>query len=110
MNSTQNGKATFPPGAGQYAIPPIQQAYGVFNSGVVRVFRNPDEAFLTDRVAAESMLQDLAVMEPLNSRMLATALLPWHVECDDKTDPEQARVARELTRIIAAIPELNKLF
>lgn len=98
----------FPPGFGGDAIPSIQQFVGLFNAGLARVFRNPDEAYITDRIAAESMLHDLAVVEPLNSRMLATALLPYHVEPEDHTDPVQQHVAKRITQVIEDIPEFRK--
>jgi phage gp29-like protein len=106
-----NGKPhiTFPPGRGSYSIPTIQQALGIYNVGLARLFRNPDEAYINDRTAAETMLNDLTIMEPLNSRIMATALLPWHIQPEDARQPEQVQVAKTIQGILEECPEFVKL-
>lgn len=92
-----------PPGGGTEAVPLIQQFQGLVSS-FSKIYRNPDQAYQDNRENARNMLNDPAVMQPLEFRQLTTAELNDYVEPEDSNDPEQADVARQLERIIHEIP------
>jgi phage gp29-like protein len=99
---------TLPPGGGSDVIPPVQQYVGIISSGK-RFFLNPDEAILTNPEDAYRMWFDMDIQDPLQSRILATAQLPWHIEPEDKKDPVQVERAKEVQRIMEDIPQFLKM-
>lgn len=88
---------------GQPVVPAVQQFLSIFNAST-KVFRNPDEAVRNSRENARAMRRDICIMEPLRSRQLASAALPWSLEPENARDPKQQEVCKNLTRIINDIP------
>lgn len=74
-----------------------------------RAYAWADEALRDSRVNAEKMRTDCAIMECLEARMRATALLNWHIVPEDENDPKQKALADDMTRIFRRIPQFTKL-
>src|SRR5207249_1168311 len=70
-----------------------------------KVFRNPDQGYQINREDCRRMRNSLVIMQPLKSRFMATAHLPWHIEPEDAHDEQQQQIARQLTRIVDDTPE-----
>ncbi|MFO0940089.1 MAG: DUF935 family protein [Pirellulales bacterium] len=66
-----------------------------------KAYLSIDEATNDSITNAERMRKDCGIMEPLEARQRATALLNWHVEPEDSTSADQKILAQELTKIIA---------
>ena len=69
-------------------------------STVAHVYRNPDEAVLRSGGQSWKMRRDPSIMECLEARQRATALLGWHLEVEDEKDPQQKRLKDEMTKIV----------
>jgi len=96
-----------PPGGGTIIVPAAQQYAGLINA-FRHFYLNPDEAIRNSRTNARNMMRNLSIRTPLQARMLATAELEGHVEPEDKTDPEQLKVASEIQNIIDCVPYFLK--
>ncbi len=96
-----------PPNLGQPAVPHVVTFGGVM-TGAGRSYVPSDEALQHSWANAQHMRQDAALMEPLEVRKRAVALLGWHLEADDPDDPEQARLADEVTWILKRIPRFTQ--
>ncbi len=90
-----------PPGGGQSVVPHAATFIAMMPGGVARVFRPSDEALKESRENARFMRADAAVMECVELRQRAVALLDWRVACDDPADQP---VADLVTRILQRIP------
>jgi len=91
------------PNLGQPPIPPVVTYAGIFSGGS-HTFRPSDEALQHSWQNAQYMRQDVAVMEPLEVRKRAVALLDWHIEPEDEEDPQQKELADTITWLIKRIP------
>ncbi len=97
-----------PPGWGQFRIPHVITLAGLM-SNIAKVYRNPDQAWQNSRENARLMRNELAIMEPLETRQRLTALLNWHLEAEDKNHPAAAATIDKLTRILRATPRFVEL-
>lgn len=68
------------------------------------VFYNSDEAIRQSREDAAKMLSDLTIKNPLLERIRSTALLKWHLEPEDKSDPAQSAFAKDVTKTLERVP------
>jgi len=109
---TQAGERRFPgdggprsrtaPNLGRSPLPHIWGFVGM-TGGASRTYLPSDEALQHSWANAQFMRQDVAVMEPLEVRKRAVALLDWHLEADDPDDPEQRRMVEEMTWVLRRI-------
>lgn len=97
----------FPPNYGREFVPHIATFIGV-ESSFSKAYRYSDEALKHSVQNAHMMLNDPAVFEPLNTRILHTCQLNWHIEPENSEDPRQKHVAEELTSIMKMIPQFSK--
>lgn len=95
--------AETPPNFGRLVIPQVFTFAGR-TSTVANVYRNYDEAVKASVDNARFMRNDCSIMECLEARQRAVALLNWHIEPDDKKDPQQVKMADEMTKVLAATP------
>lgn len=96
------------PGFGQQWLPHIHTMGG--RRGIVsQSYLNYDEATRDSRANAEKMRADCAVMECLEARQRATALLNWHIEPENGKDPAQKAMAAALTDILERTPRFTEL-
>ena len=92
---------------GEGLLPHVVTFQGIVST-VSRVYRYYDEATKHSLENARFMRNDLMVMEPVEQRRRACALLNWHLETDDPDDPAQKQLAEDLTKIIKNIPNFLK--
>jgi phage gp29-like protein len=95
------------PNAGQDVLPHVVTFQGLLRN-VARTYQASDEAIRDSWDNARFMRNDPGIMECLEQRKRSTALLGWHLECDDEKDPVQKQIAEELTAIIKQIPNFLK--
>jgi hypothetical protein len=99
--------ATATPGAspnfGQFALPHVITFTGTVAS-MSNVYRPSDEALRDSRDNARYIRNDLVVMECVEARQRATALLNWHVEPPEEKDGSQKALAGTLTKMISSTP------
>lgn len=74
-----------------------------------KVYRNPDEAWRDSRENARYMRNDLSVMECVEARQRAVALLPWHITTDHPDDPIEKEMSATLTCILNRIPRFVEM-
>ena len=72
--------------------------------GFGQIYRSPDQALRESEQNARFMRNDPAIMECLEARQRATALLPWRIEPEDSHDSKQQQLAADMTDILARIP------
>lgn len=72
-------------------------------STISNTYRNPDEAIRHSLENARFMRNDCSIMESLEGRQRAVALLNWHLEPEDKDDPKQKELVTDLTAILEEI-------
>jgi hypothetical protein len=87
------------PNFGRFVLPHAITFVGK-QSTVAHVYRNPDEAVVRSGGQAWKMRRDPAIMECLEARQRATALLNWHLEVEDEKDPRQKQVKDVMTKVL----------
>jgi hypothetical protein len=92
-----------PPNFGQFIAPHVVTFTGTVSS-LAKVYRPSDEALRDSAENARFMRNDLVVMECVEHRQRATALLNWHIEADDEKNPGQKELAGTLTKMCQRIP------
>lgn len=90
------------PNWGQYPIPHVLSFQSIFGS-LAKVYRPTDEAIRNSLDNARYMRNDCGIMECVESRQRAVALLDWHLEPEDETSQEQKDLCADLTKIIRRI-------
>ncbi len=99
--------ATGVPGAspnfGQFGFPHVLTFQATIST-LSRTYRPSDEALRDSQDNARFMRNDLVIMECIEARQRAAALLNWHIEPPDEKDGSQKALAGTLTKIIASIP------
>lgn len=93
-----------PPNFGRMVLPGIW-TFGSRVSSLAQVYRNPDEAVKDSPENARYMRNDPAIMECVEARQRAVALLNWHLEPEDEEDAVQKQLVDEMTAIIKQIPD-----
>lgn len=97
-----------PPNFGQEVVPHIFTTSGRYGIAS-RSYLNQDEALRDSRTNAERMRADCGIMECLEQRQRAVALLPWHIKCEDEKDPRQLELAAQMTKILERTPRFTEL-
>jgi len=92
---------------GEGLLPHVVTFQGIISS-VSRVYRYYDEAMKASLENARFMRNDLMIMEPVEQRRRACALLNWHLEVDDQDNPTEKKLAEDLTKILRQIPNFLK--
>src|SRR5690606_11227920 len=77
-------------------------------SSFSKAYRFPDEALKHSVQNAHMMLNDPAIFEPMNSRILLTSQLNWHITPEDEEDPRQKYVAEMLGMLLRKIKHFPK--
>lgn len=97
-----------PPNFGQMPVPHIFTMAGRF-SLVSKAYLNADEALLHDSQNAERMRVDCGIMESLEARQRAVALLNRHIEPEDPKSFQQKELAEQLTSILQRTPRFLEM-
>ena len=97
-----------PPNFGQDVVPHIHTASGRFGIAS-QAYLNMDEAIRDSRQNAERMRADCGIMECVEQRQRAVALLPWHIEPEDQKDPAQVELAAIMTAILEKTPRFTEM-
>ena len=92
---------------GEYLLPHVVSFQGIVST-VSRIYRYYDEAMKHSFDNARFMRNDLMVMEPVEQRRRACALLNWHIEVDDENNPKEKQLAENLTKLLKTIPHFLK--
>lgn len=92
-----------PPNFGRDVVPHYFTTTGYIGSAA-RAYPIEDEATRNSVENAERMRTECAIMECLESRQRATALLGYHIVPEDERSSRQQDLCRTLTRIISRIP------
>lgn len=90
------------PNFSQYMLPHVTTFQGFFGT-FSRVYRTSDEALNDSWENARFMRNDPGIMECVEARQRAVALLPWHIEAEDEKSPEQQELVGEMTKILERI-------
>lgn len=106
-NQMARDPATLFPGApplfGQDVVPHFFTTTGYIGSAA-RAYPIEDEATRNSTENAERMRTECAIMECLESRQRATALLNWHLAPENDKSDKQQELCHVLTQIIRRIP------
>lgn len=96
------------PGYGEQAIPHVHTVGG--RHGIVSSsYLNMDEATRDSASNAERMRADCAIMECLEARQRATALLSWHIEPQDEADTTGKQLAAAMTDLVQETPRFTEM-
>jgi phage gp29-like protein len=93
-----------PPGNGQSLFPHGAGFISLFGGGAARVYWPSDQALKRARQHAVLMRADASIMECVELRQRAVALLDWRIECERESDPEYLRARDLLETICQRIP------
>jgi len=96
-----------PPIFGQDIVPHYYTATGYVGSAA-RAYPIDDEATRNSVENAERMRTESAIMECLEARMRATALLKYHVVPENEKSPKEIKLAQLLTKLLERIPYFTK--
>lgn len=96
------GIAGMPPNFGRYPVGHIGTFQGYVTT-VANIYRDYDEAIKHSLDNARYMRNDCGIMECLEARQRATALLGWHLEPEDEDSQEQKDLCDALTKILTKI-------
>jgi len=111
MSSSQDpatSTAGNPPHFGQWMLPHVVTFTGVVGS-ISRVYRASDEALKDNPDNAALMRNDLGIMECVEGRQRAVALLNWHIEPENDKDQRQKDIAAYATTAFQRIPRFMQL-
>lgn len=92
-------KNGLPPGDGLEVVPQVVTVAGQIGLAG-HAYLNADEALRHDPANAARMRVDCGIMESLEGRQRATALLNWHIEPEDTKDARQKQLGADLKAII----------
>lgn len=93
-----------PPGKAGMVVPHEQTFTAVMNVATHAYSWQFDEALFDNVNNAIAMRFDPVIMEPLETRMRATALLTWHLEPEDEGDDKLVAAAAGLEKRIRRMP------
>lgn len=98
-----------PPGGGKYPVPHFKSFASIINLAT-RTYRYTfDESLLDSTTNSLAIRRDPVVWESLRSRQLPVVQLPWHMECDNDQDIQQAEAVETIGDVIKRIPRLQQL-
>lgn len=96
-----------PPGQGRSIFPHAASFLGLYTGGSARVYWPSDTALRFARQNAIKMRADASVMECVELRQRAVALLDWRIECD-RDDPPYQEARSILEKILRRIPRFTQ--
>lgn len=97
-----------PPNFSQDVVPHIFTVSGTVGLAG-KAYLNADEAMRHNPANAARMRVDCGIMECLEARQRATALLDWHIEPEDAKDANQKDLAERMTQILKRTPRFTEL-
>lgn len=103
----QNRDQASAPFGGSMTVPHIVSFQGLMTT-MSRIYRITDVALKESFDNAKFMRNNLTVMEPLEHRKRAVALLGWHLQPQDETNKKQVEAARIITQILCDIPHFTQ--
>ncbi len=95
-----------PPNFAEQVVPHILTVSGRVGT---KAYSWADEALRDSRVNADKMRTDCGIMESVEARQRAVALLNWHIEPEDSQSIEQRQLVDEMTRIVRRTPDFTKM-
>lgn len=97
------------PNFGQY-VTPHMLTFQTLLSSIAKVYRPSDEALRNSWEAAIAMRNDCGIMESLEARQRACALLDWDIvpEEGEEKDPQQQELCSQLKRIVRRISRFTE--
>lgn len=104
----QNGRPFERNGDGQFAMPHVATFASMWNLASRTYSFRWDEAYKHSQENALAMRRDCFLMGLLNERKYPTAQMPWHLDVDNPTDPNQKAAADYLTTLVKKIPNLQR--
>lgn len=96
-----------PPNRGQFAVPHIITFQSLVGT-LARVYRSSDEALRHSHTNARAMRNDIGIMECLEARQRASALLDWQLTPEDTKSESQKAACTELKKLIERIPRFTE--
>lgn len=96
-----------PPNMGRFVIPQVSTLQGLATS-ISKTYRASDEALQNSWNNARMMRNDVGIMECVEARQRAVALLNWHLEPDDVKNAEDMELASKVEAIIRKTPNFLK--
>jgi hypothetical protein len=97
-----------PPSFNQQVVPHIFTVAGQVGLAG-RAYLAADEALMHDPENAERMRADCGIMESVEARQKAVALLNWHLEPEDSKSQEQKDLCEALKKIISRTPRFVEM-
>lgn len=98
--------ASLPPGLGRAPVQPATMFQSLLSS-YSHTYRPSDEAIRHSKANARYMRNDCSIMECLEARKRATALLDWHIEPEDAKDENQKQLCEAITRVVQKTPRFK---
>ncbi|CAK9102622.1 Uncharacterized protein SCF082_LOCUS47961 [Durusdinium trenchii] len=102
-----HGIEGMPPNFGRPIVRHIE-SFQSFVTSASHVYRDYDEATKDSLDNARFMRNDCGLMECIESRQRAVALLNWHIEPEDEHSQEQKDLAARMTNILERIPRFTE--
>lgn len=99
--------AGMPPNFARYVVPHVDSFQG-FVSTISNIYRDYDEALKDSLDNARYMRNDCGLMECLEARQRAVALLNWHLEPEDPDSQDQKALCDELTKLLQKIARFTE--
>lgn len=97
-----------PTNFGEQVVPHVFTVAG--QTGLAgRAYLNADEAVRHSPSNSERMRVDCGIMECLEARQRASALLNWHLEPEDDSSPESKELAAAVTKIVRRTPRFLEM-
>lgn len=90
------------PNFGQTVLPHVLTFQGLFGT-FSKVYRASDEALKNSLESARFMRNNPLIMECIEARQRATALLEWHLEPEDTDNEDHKELCNEVEKIIRRI-------
>lgn len=97
-----------PPNYGREVLGHVHTINGRFGIAS-HAYLNMDEALRDSATNADRMRTDCAIMECVEARQRAVALLPWHIEGEDDKDPRTQELVSEVSAILQETPRFTEL-
>ena len=88
-----------PPNRGQFSVPHMITFQSLVGT-LARVYRPSDEALRHSRTNARAMRNDIGIMECIEARQRAAALLDWQLTPEDTKSASQVAACAELTKLV----------
>lgn len=96
-----------PPNLGRFVLPHVATLQGLATS-LSKTYRASDEALKHSWDNARMMRNDVGIMECIEARQRATALLDWHLEPEDAKNQNEMDLVTKLEKILRKTPNFLK--